>query len=151
MCPICYTPIGVIHSGFKEIKGMPLKPETPKSGTGFVELFEEYADELHDIDGFSHVILIYHFHRIHEAKLNAEFKEHPEHGIFATRSPVRPNAMGFSIVKLIAKIDNRLFVDELDAMDKSPLIDIKPFFERYDNRYNTREGWLDDRSKTHHI
>ncbi|MBN2744421.1 MAG: tRNA (N6-threonylcarbamoyladenosine(37)-N6)-methyltransferase TrmO [Marinilabiliaceae bacterium] len=146
MCPICYTPIGVIHTPFHEPQGMPIQPSAPGSGSGFVEVFEDYATGLNHIEGFSHLILLYHFHRAPDAQLQVTpfMDDHP-HGIFATRSPTRPNAIGMSIVRLIDRIDNRLYVDQLDMLDKTPLIDIKPFFEPYDNRTNTRQGWLNTR------
>jgi tRNA-Thr(GGU) m(6)t(6)A37 methyltransferase TsaA len=120
---------------------MPADSLSIDTSTGFIELFEEYANELMDIESFSHLILIYHFHRLHDARgpINI-LPEEVTHGIFATRSPARPNAIGLSTVHLIAIIDNRLFVEGLDMLDKTPLIDIKPFWERYDNRFDTRAG-----------
>ena len=145
MCPICYNPIGIIHSSFKEVKGMPIQPSATNSRSGFIEIFDDYANGLQDIEGFSHLMLIYHFHRIRESKLTViPFMDDKEHGIFATRSPVRPNAIGISIIKLIERTGNQLYVDHLDILDKTPLIDIKPFFEQYDNRFYTRSGWLNN-------
>jgi len=102
MNEIKYKPIGVIHSLFKEPEGTPIQPAAAKSIDGTVEVFEEYAEGLKDIEGFSHIILIYHFHLSKGSLLKVKpYMDNEVHGVFATRAPSRPNSIGISIVRLV--------------------------------------------------
>ena len=138
-----YKPIGIIHSPFKDINGMPIQPTAAKGITGTVEVKPEYADGLRDIEGFSHIILIYHFHLSEGYSLEVKpFMDDHLRGVFATRAPRRPNPIGISVVKL-AKIEGRILqVEDLDIVDGTPLLDIKPYVPEFDVQKAERTGWL---------
>ena len=137
-------PIGIIHTSYTETKGMPVQGIFEKEGIGRVELFPEYLDGLKDIDGFSHLILIYCFDREdEEALVRAPLLEDDVHGIFAVRSPKRPNNIGLSIVKLEGLESNGLVFSQVDILDETPLLDIKPYVSYFDARGNVENGWLD--------
>ena len=143
MNEIKYKPIGVIHSPFKEPRGTPIQPAAAKGISGIVEIFPEYAEGLKDIEGFSHIILIYHFHLSKLSSLMVQpFLEKTLHGIFATRSPSRPNPIGFSIVRLLSVKNQLLFVENLDVVDGTPLLDIKPYVPEFDKQKIEKIGWL---------
>ena len=138
------NPIGIIHTPYKESKGMPIQGKFEKGVTGRLELFTEYQDGLKDIEGFSHIILIYYFDRSKDEKLIAKpFLEDETHGIFAIRSPHRPNHVGVSIVKLEKVEENIVTFSEVDILDGTPLLDIKPYVSHFDSRENVINGWLD--------
>ena len=141
-------PIGIIHTPYKEPKGIPIQGKFEKGVTGQAELFADYQDGLKDIEGFSHIILIYCFDRSKEEKLIGQpFLEDETHGIFAIRSPHRPNHIGFSIVKLEEVVNNVLTFSEVDILDGTPLLDIKPYVSHFDSRENVKNGWLDKHFK----
>lgn len=143
---ITLKPIGIIHSSFKDIEGMPVQPSGAKNIKGSIELFKDYVEGLTDIGGFSHIILIYHLHMIVGYKLNViPFIDNKPHGIFATRAPMRPNAIGISTVRLIKIETNIIYIEDVDILDGTPLLDIKPFYPKYDNRENVKYGWLEDK------
>jgi len=136
-------PIGIIHTPYKEPKGIPIQGKFEKSVTGTIEIFPEYQKGLKDIEGFSHLILIYHFNRSKEEKLvGRPFLEDQEHGIFAIRSPHRPNHLGFSIVKVEKVKGSTVIFSELDMLDKTPLLDIKPYISHFDSRKDAKNGWI---------
>jgi len=137
-------PIGVIHTPYKEPKGIPVQGKFEKDVTGRIELFPEYQKGLKDIEGFSHIILIYYFNRSKEERLVGKpFLEDTEHGIFAIRSPHRPNHIGFSIVKLENVQVNTITFSEVDIFDGTPLLDIKPYVAHFDSRTHIKSGWID--------
>ena len=142
-------PIGIINTPYKEPKNMPIQGKFEKGVTGQAELFAEYQDGLKDIEGFSHIVLIYYFDRSKDEKLiSRPFLEDESHGIFAIRSPHRPNHIGFSIVK-IEKVENNIVTfSEVDILDGTPLLDIKPYVSHFDSRENVKNGWLDKHFKT---
>ena len=141
---ITYKPIGVIHSPFKEPKGTPIQPASAKGVIGTIEIFSDYAKGLQDVDGFSHIILIYHFHLSKPSPLIARpFMDNKPHGIFAIRGPSRPNPIGISIVRLIKIKGNILYVQDLDIVDGTPLLDIKPYVPEFDRTEVTSIGWLE--------
>lgn len=143
MNKIIYKPIGVIHSPFKEPKGTPIQPASAKGIKGEVEVFPEYTDGLKDIAGFSHIILIYHFHLVKKTTLIAKpFMDDKRHGIFSIRGPSRPNPIGISIVRLINVKNNILHVENLDIVEGTPLLDIKPYIPEFDKVRVTQYGWL---------
>lgn len=142
---ITINPIGIIHTPFKDINGMPIQPLAAKGVKGYIELLPEYLEGLTDIEGFSHITLLYYFHKIKGYTLTVKpFMDTKEHGIFATKSPKRPNAIGCSTVKLIGVESNILHIEMVDMLNNTPLIDIKPFFSKFDNRLKTKSGWLDN-------
>ncbi len=142
-------PVGIIHTPYKEPKGIPIQGKFEKGVTGQAELFPEYQQGLKDIDGFSHIILIYYFDRSKEEKLTGKpFLEDEIHGIFAIRSPHRPNHIGFSIVKLEKVTNNIVTFSEVDILDGTPLLDIKPYVSHFDSRKKVKNGWLDKHFKS---
>jgi tRNA (adenine37-N6)-methyltransferase len=138
-----YKAIGVIHSPFTK------KEDTPIQGSfsdarGTVEVFPEFAAGLKDIEGFSHLYLIYHFDRAEKHSLiQKPFLDQVERGIFATRHFDRPNHIGLSIVELLSVNVNMLEVGRIDVLDGTPLLDIKPLVRQFDFRDNVRCGWMD--------
>jgi tRNA-Thr(GGU) m(6)t(6)A37 methyltransferase TsaA len=139
-----YQPIGLIHTPFKQRQGMPIQPSRGRGVRGIVEVAPEYADGLADLDGFSHVVLIYHFHRSQGFDLRVTpFLDTEKRGLFATRAPRRPNAIGLSVVRLLGIEGNRIEVQDLDILDGTPLLDIKPYVPEFDHRTEVREGWLE--------
>ena len=124
---------------------MPIQPAGASGVKGTVEVFEEFAEGLKDIDGFSHIMLLYHFDRSSGYKLMVKpFLDENEHGLFATRAPRRPNPIGISVVKLNS-IDGRvLHVENVDILDGTPLLDIKPYVPEFDNHPADKIGWLAD-------
>jgi tRNA-Thr(GGU) m(6)t(6)A37 methyltransferase TsaA len=141
---ISYRPIGVIHSPFTDIEGMPIQPTGAPGIQGTVEVFPEFTEGLKDVEGFSHVILLYHFHRVQEARLVVTpFMDSQSHGVFATRAPKRPNPIGLSIVKLLGIEQNILHIENVDILDGTPLLDIKPYVPEFDRPQADRVGWLE--------
>jgi tRNA (adenine37-N6)-methyltransferase len=136
------SPIGIIHSPFREKEGMPLQSVRSQEA-GILEVFREYEIGLQDIEGFTHLIILYHFHQEPETGLLVKsYLEESVHGVFATRSPKRPNHIGISTVELIAREGNLLRVSGIDVLDGTPLLDIKPYVPRIDDRAEARSGWL---------
>lgn len=143
MPPVTYTPIGVIHSPFKKPEGTPVQSKASSDIKGQVEVFEAYIAGLKDLEKFSHIILLYHFHLAREASLEVKpFLDNKVHGVFATRAPARPNAIGISIVRLLKIKGNILDIQDIDILDGTPLLDIKPFVPQFDNREDCSIGWL---------
>ena len=144
MNEIKYKPIGVIHSPFKEPKGIPIQPAGAQGIDGTVELFPEYTEGLKDVEGFSHLILIYHFHLSKESPLKVKpYMDNKMHGVFAMRGPSRPNSIGISIVRLVRVEGNILHIQDIDIVDGTPLLDIKPYVPEFDIREVEKTGWLE--------
>jgi tRNA-Thr(GGU) m(6)t(6)A37 methyltransferase TsaA len=140
-------PIGEIHSPFTDRSQTPIQP-TRSQAVGQVEVYPEFAGGLQDIEGFSHVILLYAFHQSEGYSLRVKpFLDDQLRGLFATRHPCRPNPIGFSIVRLIARHDNVLEIEGVDVLDGTPLLDIKPYVPDFDAQENVRVGWYETRSK----
>ena len=139
-----FRPIGIIHSPFKDIKGMPIQPPGAAGIRGTVELKPEFAEGLKDLDAFSHIILIYHFHQVQESKLTVvPFLDPQPHGVFATRAPKRPNPIGLSVVRLLRIEENTLHIEDVDMLDGTPLLDIKPYVPAFDEHPTAHVGWLE--------
>lgn len=142
--PVTYQPIGVIHSEYRDPEKTPIQPACAAGSTGRVEVFPEFADGLRDIEGFSHVYLVYHFHRAGPAKLVVKpFMEDVHRGVFATRAPCRPNPIGLSVVEVVRRDGNGIVVRGVDIIDGTPLLDIKPYTARFDRIDTSRNGWQD--------
>ncbi len=143
---ITFEPIGIIRTPFRKTAGMPIQPHGAEGIEGVAEIYDDFSAGLADLDGFSHIVLLYHFHQVKGYKLYVvPFMDNKPHGIFATRSPVRPNAIGMSIVK-INKIEGRLiYFDGADMLNGTPLLDIKPYYKMYDHPQDVRGGWLEAR------
>ena len=139
--------IGVIHSPFADKEKTPIQPSRSQA-VGTVEISPEFAAGLKDIEGFSHIILLYTFHDSSGYSLLFKpFLDDQEHGLFATRHPCRPNPIGLSIVKLLFHRQNTLTIEGVDVLDGTPLLDIKPYVPEFDMRTDTRAGWYETRSK----
>ena len=144
MDEIKYKPIGVIHSPFKKPKGTPIQPAGAKGIRGTVEVFPGYAKGLKDVDGFSHLILIYHFHLSQGTSLEAKpYMNNQARGVFAMRGPNRPNPIGISVVRLVRIEGNILHIQDVDIVDGTPLLDIKPYVPEFDIREVEKIGWLE--------
>jgi tRNA-Thr(GGU) m(6)t(6)A37 methyltransferase TsaA len=138
------TPIGIIRSPFTNLEGMPIQPTGAVGVQGRVEVAEEYRSGLKDIEGFSHLILLYLFHRSEGFKLEVvPFLDNHPRGLFATRVPRRPNPIGLSIVRLDSVENGILHVQDVDILDGTPLLDIKPYVPVFDRRDQVRTGWLE--------
>jgi tRNA-Thr(GGU) m(6)t(6)A37 methyltransferase TsaA len=141
---ISYQPIGTIHSPFEGIERVPIQPAAASGIRGTVEVFSEFTAGLRDVQGFSHIILLYHFHRVTQARLTVvPFLDDEPRGVFATRAPSRPNPIGLSIVRLLGTEGNVLHVENIDIVDGTPLLDIKPYIPAFDHNEAERTGWLD--------
>ncbi len=140
---IVFSPTGIIHSPFDELDGMPIQPTHAGGTAGRVEVFEQYAAGLADLEGFSHVHLVYHLHRSTGYSLVVTpYLDDTPRGLFATRAPRRPNPIGLSVVRL-ERVEGRvLHVADLDILDGTPLLDIKPFNPSVDHRTGCRVGWM---------
>ncbi len=139
-----FEPIGIIHSPFTEPKGMPIQPPGAKGIQGTVEVFEAYRSALKDLDGFSHIILLYHFHRSQGfAPHVIPFMDSQPRGLFSTRAPRRPNAIGLSVVQLNRIEEGVLHIENVDILDGTPLLDIKPCVPAFDAPANVQVGWLE--------
>jgi tRNA-Thr(GGU) m(6)t(6)A37 methyltransferase TsaA len=145
---IIMHPIGKIYSPYKESSNIPIQGTFKSEVDAYIELEEKYVDGLKDLDEFSHAIILYYFHRSQREDITARpFLEQNEHGIFAIRSPHRPNHIGLSIVK-IKKIEaKRLYFTEVDVLDQTPVLDIKPYVRYFDSRDDVKCGWLDKHFK----
>ncbi len=139
--------VGIVHSPFTRIEGVPIQV-TRSQARGQVEVFPEYVDGLHGIEEFSHITLLYVFHYSDGYDLLVKpFLDDRLHGLFATRYPRRPNQLGISTVKLVARHDNLLDIDGVDMLDGTPLLDIKPYVPEFDARENVSTGWYGRRTK----
>ena len=141
---IYFRPIGIIHSPFENLTGIPIQP-TMSNAKGKIEIFKPYQNALKGLNGFSHIFCLYFFDMVklpvpHQSK---PFLKDEIMGVFAIRTPFRPNPIGLSILELIEIKENVLIVNNLDILDKTPVIDIKPFVPHFDNRETNKIGWLE--------
>ena len=142
---ITFYPIGVVHSPFKELSDMPIQPIGDHCEPGVVEIFDEFVEGLQDLEGFSHIILVYYFHQVEERVLSViPFLDNRQRGIFSTRAPVRPNPIGISVVRMRRRKGSHLEIDGLDILDGTPVLDIKPYIPEFDHRPEATIGWLED-------
>jgi tRNA (adenine37-N6)-methyltransferase len=142
-------PIGTIHTPFTDPAGMPIQPPGAVGVTGTVEVFDAFRAGLKDLDGFSHIVLLYAFHRSEGYALHVvPFMDTEPRGLFATRAPRRPNPIGLSVVRLDRIDEGTLTVSNLDVLDGTPLLDIKPFVPDFDSPSPVRTGWLEHARKT---
>jgi tRNA-Thr(GGU) m(6)t(6)A37 methyltransferase TsaA len=146
MDDVVYRPIGVIHSPHKDPEGMPIQPRAALGVQGRVEVFPEFAEGLADLSGFSHIHLLYHLHRVAGVRLTVvPFLDTKPRGVFATRAPSRPNPLGLSVVRLREVRGQTLLVENLDVLDDTPLLDIKPYAPALDHWEVDSIGWLTDK------
>ena len=147
--PILLQPIGVVHSSYTEPKGTPIQGVfDEKAMQAWVELEDKYVEGLKDLEGFSHAILLYHFHlSTTEKMVGRPYLEEHEHGVFAMRSPHRPNHIGLSTVRIQKIEGNRLYFTEVDVLDGTPVLDIKPYVKQFDSRNDSASGWIEEHFK----
>lgn len=143
MTEFVVRPIGVIHSPFGAKEETPMQGAFAPDAEGSVEVFGEYAPALQDIEGFTHLYLLYRFDRAGAIELvRPTFLDDAPHGVFASRHPCRPNGIGLSVVRLLRREGNNLIVGGIDVLDGTPLLDIKPYIPRFDSHPEAGEGWL---------
>jgi tRNA-Thr(GGU) m(6)t(6)A37 methyltransferase TsaA len=143
---ILFRPIGVIRTPYAQTAGMPIQATAALGVRGRIELEPDLVEGLADLDGFSHLTLIYHLHLVGSARLTVTpFLDDRAHGIFATRAPTRPNAIGLSTVRLGAITGSTIEIEDVDMADGTPLLDIKPYVPAFDERHDVRVGWYADR------
>ena len=149
---IVIHPIGIICSPYKENTDMPIQGTFESGAEAWIELKEEYANGLKDLDEFSHAIILYYFHKSQREETQAiPFLEPNKHGMFAIRSPHRPNHIGLSIVKIKRIEANKMYFTEVDVLDQTPVLDIKPYVKYFDSQDNVTCGWLDKHFKDGNI
>ncbi len=145
---ITLSPIGIIHSPFKTREGMPIQSAAAKDVPGTIEVYEPYAPGLKDLDGFSHIFVLYHFHLSKGYDLHViPFMDNEYRGLFSTRAPRRPNPIGLSILRLERIEGHILRVLDVDILDTTPLLDIKPYVTKIDVRVTQSEGWLSGKAE----
>ncbi|WP_163337622.1 tRNA (N6-threonylcarbamoyladenosine(37)-N6)-methyltransferase TrmO [Desulfopila sp. IMCC35008] len=138
-----FSPIGYIRTPYTELTDMPIQPRGANKVTGSIEILEKYAEGLQDLDGFSHAYLIYHLHKASRSALSViPFMDTVARGIFATRSPLRPNHIGLSIVEITGVKNNIVELRGIDVLDRTPLLDLKPYIESFDYVEKSRSGWM---------
>ncbi|MGB7969126.1 MAG: tRNA (N6-threonylcarbamoyladenosine(37)-N6)-methyltransferase TrmO [Methanobacterium sp.] len=148
MNTIKFKSIGTIHSPFKDLEGMPIQPIGARGIKGEININPEYNGGLKDLEGFSHIILIYHLHLSKGHLLEVKpFLDTEKRGIFATRAPKRPNPIGLSVVKLEKIEGNTIYISNVDMVDGTPLLDIKPYIPHFDKHPNDDViiGWFEDK------
>lgn len=140
---IAYQSIGVIHSPFPDQEGMPIQPAGAQGTPGWIEINDDYTVGLRDLEGFSHIILLYHFHLSDGYDLEVKpFLDKVKRGLFATRAPRRPNPIGLSVVKLTGVEGKIIKVENIDIVDGTPLLDIKPYVPAFDAIADAASGWV---------
>ena len=145
---ITCQPIGFVRSPFTSSDGTPIQPGGGKDVEAVLELLEEYAEGLSDLEGFSHIVLLYHFHTCGATMMRVRpFLDDVERGVFATRAPVRPNHIGMSVVRLDRIEGNLLHIRDVDILDGTPVLDIKPHVPHFDCPDEVRTGWLEKRER----
>jgi tRNA-Thr(GGU) m(6)t(6)A37 methyltransferase TsaA len=147
MDPIQYHPIGIIHTPHKTTEGTPIQPTGAKGVAGTIVIFPEYSAGLADLAGFSHIFILYHFHLSKKFSLKVKpFLDDQKRGLFATRAPSRPNPIGLSVVRLISITESNLEIQDVDVVDRTPLLDIKPYVPDFDIRKVDRFGWIEKKT-----
>lgn len=149
MRKITYNPIGIIQTPFTTAEGMPIQAKFSQK-EGYIIISNKYKEGIKGIEGFSHLILIYHFHKSNEMKLQVKpFLSAKTLGIFTVRAPNRPNPIGISVVELLnvsyGEKEIKMKIKGVDMLDQSPLLDIKPYIEEFDSFQGTKNGWYEER------
>jgi len=138
--------IGICNSPFKELVNMPVQPRGAKDTIATITVEKQYQDGLKDLDGFSHIYLMYYFHKVKESKLQVvpfNDKTNTKRGVFSTRTPMHPNSLGLSVVELVSVKENIVTIKGVDILDGTPIIDIKPYIENFDKiDIATKSGWM---------
>jgi tRNA-Thr(GGU) m(6)t(6)A37 methyltransferase TsaA len=142
---IIYHPIGIIHTPFKKPGGVPIQPSVATGIKATITVYPEYKEGLADLDGFSHIILLYHFHLSKQYSLKVTpYMDERLRGVFATRAPARPNSIGLSVVRLLKIEDALIFIENVDVVNGTPLLDIKPYVPDFDRYEIQKIGWLEN-------
>ena len=142
-----YRPIGIIHSPHKTPQGSPIQPTAARGIEGKIDIFPEFAEGLEDLAGFSHIFIVYHCHLSKAYSLKVKpFLDDNQRGLFATRAPARPNSIGISVVRLIKIEGENLFIQNIDVVDGTPLLDIKPYVPAFDVHPAEKIGWIEDKT-----
>lgn len=148
MNEITFEPIGTIHSPFDNLYGMPIQPSAAQGVRGHILINEDLTDGLADLDGFSHIYLLFHLHLSQSYDLKVvPFLDDQPRGVFSTRAPKRPNPIGLSVVKLIRITRNRIDIENVDIINGTPLLDIKPFVPQMEDAGHCEVGWLSEHLK----
>ncbi len=143
---IAFEQIGTIFTSFKTREGMPIQSNGAKGMKGKIVINKELSIGLKDLNGFSHIILIYHFHKSEGFELETKpFLDNEKRGVFSTRAPKRPNPIGISVVKLLKIKDNILYIENVDILNETPLLDIKPYIPEFDNHKVEKTGWIENK------
>ena len=122
---------------------MPIQPKGASGIKGYLLINEKFIDGLQGLEGFSHIYLLYSFHKATRTELLVTpFMDNQTRGVFATRSPLRPNHIGISIVKLEKIKGNKIIIEDIDILDGTPLLDIKPYIEKFDAVKESVSGWM---------
>lgn len=146
---ITYHPIGIVHSPFKSPEGTPIQPVAAKGTEAIIEIFPQFSEGLTDLEHFSHIYILFDLHLAQKKELMVvPFLDNKPHGIFATRSPGRPNSIGISVVILDRIENNKLHVKNIDILDGSPVLDIKPYIPQFDVFENVESGWFPKNKET---
>ncbi len=141
---IVFRPIGIVHSPHKDRGKTPIQPIYAAGFEGYLEIFPEFAPGLEGLEIFSHIFVLFYFDRARPFRLKiTPFFHDTERGIFTTRAPERPNPIGLSLLRLEKVIDNHVLVNDLDILDGTPILDIKPFTKGLDMRTESKDGWID--------
>jgi tRNA (adenine37-N6)-methyltransferase len=149
---IAFAPIGIIHSPWKTVEGMPIQPCGATGTSGSIRIYKRYLPGLKDLQGFSRIYLIYEFHRSRGFDLEVTpFLDSESRGVFSTRAPRRPNCIGISIVKLVGMNECGLEIEDVDVIDGTPLLDIKPYIPEFDCYPGELTGWLRNKERIHEI
>ncbi|MCD6328126.1 tRNA (N6-threonylcarbamoyladenosine(37)-N6)-methyltransferase TrmO [bacterium] len=144
-----FRPIGYVHCSYVDPAKTPIQPVFGQGSQAKVVVLPEYEEGLDDLDGFSHIFILFVFHKAGPAALKVKpYLESVKRGVFAARSPRRPNPIGFSLVRLVKREGNVLFIEDIDILDGSPVVDIKPFISRFDTRSEARSGWQEEIADT---
>ena len=142
---IIFNSIGSIHSPFKELADMPIQPAGAQGIKGTIELDPQFIPALQDLEGFSHIYVLYYFHKSTGWKQKViPFLDKQERGLFSTRAPHRPNPIGLSVLKVEGVAENRVLVSNVDILDGTPLLDIKPYVPQFDGAEDIRIGWVEE-------
>ncbi|MFX0040889.1 MAG: tRNA (N6-threonylcarbamoyladenosine(37)-N6)-methyltransferase TrmO [Promethearchaeota archaeon] len=145
---ICFKPIGIIHTPFKSFNGIPIQ-SSMSDRNGTIEIFSEFQAGLKDLSGFSHIYCLYFFDMVKlPVPLQSKpFLDNEIKGVFAIRTPFRPNPIGISILKILKIEENKVLVQNVDMLDKTPLLDLKPYISKFDNIKVNKIGWLQGKIK----
>ena len=149
MHSITCHPIGIVHSPFKSPEGTPIQSVAAKGTEAIIEIFPQFSEGLTDLEHFSHIYILFDLHLAQKKELMVvPFLDNKPHGIFATRSPGRPNSIGISVVILDRIENNKLHVKNIDILDGSPVLDIKPYIPQFDVFENVESGWFPKNKET---